>query len=110
MCSSDKSSGLGHPAPLPHSDCNAEPVADIERGGNSSKSDGGAVFKRLHACLEQACGALSREGRNPASKCDYVVLDNLSAPQTNSYATPSFPNYALVEGNIILRQGQGGAI
>lgn len=31
-CSSNKSLGLGHPAPLPHSDCNAEPVEDIERG------------------------------------------------------------------------------
>lgn len=40
-----------------------------------------------------------------------AALDNPTAPQTTvMQQQSSFPNYALLEGNIIPRQGQGGAI
>lgn len=113
MCSSDKSSGLGHPAPLPHSDCNVEPVADIERDEIQLKVTGARFLKDCMGILSKHVAHCQSE-KNPALKVnDRVVHGKPSAPQTTvTQQQPGFTNYryALLEGNIILRQGQGGAI
>lgn len=52
-----------------------------------------------------------RESKSSFKVTVCVALDNLAAPHTTvMQQQPGFPNYALLEGNIIPRQGQGGAI
>lgn len=86
----------------------------MERGEIQLKVTGARFLKDCIGILSKHVAHCQSEKKNPAFKVnDRVVPDNPSAPQTTvTQLQPGFTNYryALLEGNIILRQGQGGAI
>ena len=58
VCSSNKSPGLGHPAPLPHSDYTVEASGRYWEGGEIQVKVKGARFlKDRMGIFERACGA-----------------------------------------------------
>lgn len=99
--------------PLSPCDCNAEPVEDTETGGESQEKVTRARFLKGCMCIRSKHVAHCQgESGNPALQlCACAALDNPAAPLTTlMQQQPSFPNYALLEGNIIPGQGQGGAV